>query len=311
MNPPEEMAITALAPWFGSKRNLSGAILEELGEHRVYWEPMCGSMAVLLSKSPCVMETANDMHGDLVNLARVVACPARGPQLFERLSRTLMAEPLFAESAAVINSADTVDDVDPDRAFHYFVVAWLGRNGVAGTSSYNHHFCVRYTANGGHAAKRWRSAIDSMPAWHDRLRNVTILRRDAFELLPRIEDKAGTAIYVDPPYFTKGSYYLHDFGMVSKASQDGQKAKARHEQLAEELRRFKKARVVLSYYDHPLLDELYPSFGKRRIEVSKALAHQGRRGSNDTKAVEVLLTNGPSYVAAEERQSLFPVTTGS
>jgi hypothetical protein len=49
--------------------------------------------------------------------------------------------------------------------------------------------------------------------------------------------------------------------------------------------------VVVSYYDHPELDRLYAGWSKRRIEVSKATAHQGRRGENAAKAMEVLLTN--------------------
>ena len=291
------MKIKALAPWFGAKRNLAPRIVQMLGPHSVYWEPFCGSMAVLLVKPACVMETVNDLHRDLVNLARVIQHGTYGPQFYRKLRRTLMVEELFNESAEVIREQDCGIVVDPERAYHYMLTAWLGRNGVAGTSTYNHHFCVRYTANGGHAAKRWDSVIRSIPAWRRRLANVTILQRDAFELLLRIEDRAGTAIYVDPPYFRgtrnpnsgfgrrKGSgLYLHDFEA------------AEHDRLAEALHRFKKARVVVSYYDHPELERLYPTWTKRRIEVSKALAHQGRRGKNDTTAIEVLLLNGPSMV---------------
>jgi DNA adenine methylase len=279
------MKIKALAPWLGGKRNLAATIVAELGKHRVYWEPLCGSMAVLMVKPACVMETVNDIHGDLVNLARVIQHETMGPRLYRRFRRTLMAEPLFHESAKVIRGGPCVESPDPDRAYHYFIIAWLGRNGMAGTTSYNAGFCVRYTANGGHAAKRWDSAVRSIPAWRRRLANVTILDRDAFELLPRIQDIGGTAIYVDPPYIKKGASYVHDFDAED------------HARLAGQLLRFREARVVVSYYDHPLLAELYPGWTRRVIEVSKTMAHQGRRGKNDTKAREVLLVNGPSYTA--------------
>src|ERR1044072_5384193 len=39
-----EMKISALAPWYGSKRTLAPEIVRQLGEHRAYWEPFCGSM---------------------------------------------------------------------------------------------------------------------------------------------------------------------------------------------------------------------------------------------------------------------------
>jgi DNA adenine methylase len=207
----------------------------------------------------------------------------------------MMAEQLHREAAERYRArgyASDLADPDIDRAFDYFLCAWLGRNGVAGTGSYNQGFCVRYTANGGHASKRWDSVVHSIPAWRRRLRNVTILCRDGLELLPRIDDREGTAIYCDPPYLVKGASYVHDF------------ATSDHAHLAEALHRFRHARVVVSYYDHPELDRLYSDWTKRRIVVSKALAHQGRRGENDTKAVEVLLTNGPSF-GTKEAQRLF------
>jgi DNA adenine methylase len=277
-----EMKITALSPWFGGKRNLAPEIIKILGKHRVYWEPFCGSMAVLLNKEPCVMETVNDLHGDLINLAKVVKDQESAIKLFALLSRTFMHEGLHQEAAERYRSRgyfEPAQEPDVERAYDYFLCAWMGRNGTAGTSSYNQGFCVRYTANGGHAAKRWRSAIESIPAWHHRLVNVTILNRDAFEIINRIEDKEGTAIYIDPPYLVKGAKYIFDF-------KNGD-----HEKLAQSLQRFKRAKVVVSYYEHPRLVELYPKWSQERINVSKAMSCAGKRGESDVRAVEVLLTN--------------------
>jgi DNA adenine methylase len=281
----EKMPIKAIAPWFGGKRNLAPLIVAELGKHRVYWEPFCGSMAVLLAKPTCVMETVNDLHGDIINLALVIQNPHQGPALYRRLRRTLMHEELFAQADELQREVERVTEEEYEpvaRAYIYFVVSWLGRNGTAGQSAVKKGtYCVRYTANGGHAAKRWRSAISSIPAWRRRMANVTILNRDGVELLERIDDAPGTAIYCDPPYLVKGAKYLHDF-----EPQD-------HQRLAKLLQRFKKARVVVSYYDHPALTELYPDWTQVKVEVNKAMAH-GSRGECKTKAIEVLLINGPS-----------------
>lgn len=277
-------AITAIAPWFGSKRNLGPAIVKELGRHRVYWEPFCGSLAVLLAKPPCVMETVNDLHGDIINLARVLKAEPSALDLYGRAARLVFHEDLFHEAAErvrVRGQQPATDVPDVDRAEDFLITSWFGRNGVSGTSSYNSNFCVRYTANGGHAAKRWHSVCASIPDWHERLRNVTILNRDAFELLDRIDDADGTAIYCDPPYLVKGAKYVHDF--------DGPD----HARLAEALHRFKAARVVVSYYDHPALADLYPGWSKRSIEITKALVNQVQRDKGGaTKATEVLLVNG-------------------
>lgn len=282
MKPVNEMKIKAIAPWFGGKRNLASRIVEMLGSHRVYWEPFCGSMAVLMSKPPCVMETVNDLHADLINLARVVQDGMLGPKLYRRLRRTFMCELLFKEAAERYRQRtyyEPAETPDLDRAYDYFLCAWLGRNGVAGTASYNHCFCVRYTANGGHAAKRFQSAIHSISAWRRRLANVTILQRDAFELLGRIDDKRGTAMYIDPPYLVKGAKYIHDF-----EAED-------HVKLAQMLRRFKETRIVVSYYDDERLKEMYPGWSRYEIVVSKAMANQGSRGKKNVKAKEVLLVN--------------------
>lgn len=276
------MKVTALAPWFGSKRTLAPTIIEAIGPHRVYWEPFCGSMSVLLAKPPCVMETVNDLHGHLVNLARIIQHPTMGPALYRRLRRVLFTEAQFDSERERVTTTEPGDELDPDSAFAYFLTSWCGRNGVAGTSSYNSGFCVRYTANGCHAATRWRSAVGSIPAWKRRLANVTILRRDAFALIERIEDAEGTAIYVDPPYIVKGAKYRHDLGQAD------------HERLAIALRRFKLARVVVSYYEHPELARLYAGWSKRDHATTKALVNQGMREKRGaTKAPEVLIVNEP------------------
>lgn len=290
--PETAMKITGLAPWFGAKRNLAQAIVCELGEHRVYWEPFCGSMSVLMAKPSCVMESVNDLHGDLINLARVIQDDRLGSQLYRRLRRTLMSDVLHREAAERYRAAGYGSDFMPnvDRAYDYFLCAWLGRNGVAGTGSYNQGFCVRYTANGGHAATRWTSVVESIPAWRRRLRNVTVLCKDAFELLAKIEDESGCVIYADPPYLVKGAKYVHDF------------ADRQHEDLAAALNRFKQSRVVVSYYDHPRLNDLYPGWTKRKIEVTKSLVNQGMRDKGGAvKAMEVLLINGPSFAKRDER----------
>jgi len=276
-----EMKIKAAVPWLGSKRNLAPVAIKLLGPHRVYWELFCGSMAVLFAKVLCVMETVVDLHADLTNLAKVLQSEALALKLYRRAARTLMSDQLHREARNRLVEARLVemDSPDLDRAYDYLLCSWQGRNGAAGTSCHNSGFCVRYTSNGGHAAKRWKGVIESIPWWHQRLLNVTVLRRDVFGVGEKIEDKAGTAIYCDPPYFEKGSKYLHDF------TDDD------HERLATLLHRFRETRVVLSYYDHPKLDELYPRWTKHYITVAKAMSHQNKRGENKKRAVEVLLTN--------------------
>lgn len=281
----ERMKIKSIVPYFGGKRNLAPKIVEAMGLHRVYWEPFCGSMAILMAKPPCVMETVNDLHADLINLARVIQDSKLGSQLYRKLRRTMMHEQFFIEAAERYRDRGyyaVIDQADMERAYDFFVCSWVGRNGVGGTKSYNQGFCLRFTATGGHAARRWLSVIESIPAWRRRLMNVSILQRDAFELLNRIDDAKNTAIYIDPPYIEKGAKYIHDF-------EDSD-----HFRLALLLKKFKKARVVVSYYDHPRLEKMYPDWSRVEITVTKSLANQNKRDHKNKsfKAKEVLLVNG-------------------
>ena len=298
------MPIKAIAGWFGGKRTLATIIAAELGPHKSYWEPACGSMAVLFAKEQSSHETVNDLHGDVTNLACVIASDRAG-ELYDRLQRTLMCEQIILHAKTVAahdfdlpHAGDLrISDAHLDRAYWYFVITWAGRNGVSGTHRTNYQMAVRWTSGGGSGAVRFRSATESLPAWHQRLRGVEILRRDLFEVLPRIDDQEGTAIYLDPPYLRGGGRcgsqaYLYEF------------VDSDHKRLSLEATRFRRARVVISYYDSPVLAELYPTWMKVCVYGNKNLHIQNRRGSEKTEAPEVLLINGPSLTGGGQGSPL-------
>lgn len=296
----------AIAPYFGSKRSMAADIIVELGSHRFYLEPFCGSLAVLIAKERVAFETVNDLHGDIVNLAMVLASD-HWRELYELVDRLLLCE----DTIRAFQKECAADFTPPEspwkvlkrhwtRAAHYMGLAWITRNGVAGTKTINHQICCRWTQGGGSPGIRWRAAVDSVPDWHDRLKGVVIMRRDAFGIIGKVADESGMALYVDPPYFKSsrgsggGGNYLYDFDELEPGESDD------HERLAAALRRFRNARVVVSYYEHPRLKSLYLDHGwtKRELHRNKNLALQNVRGRGQkTQAPEVLLLNGPSYAA--------------
>lgn len=246
------MRIKAISPWLGSKRNLAEAIVKQLGPHKAFCEPFCGSMAVLLAKPSCVFEIANDLHGDLINLALTIQHERWGPRLYRRLRRVVYNEIEFKTAAECISNCslsaypDHVTEVTAQRAYYYFVLSWMGRSETLGTAS-KPSFTVRYTPDGGNQAQRFHGAVTSIPAWRRRLRSVTITCQDGLKLLAKIPDRKGIAIYVDPPYLVKNAAYLHDFTHTD------------HQKLAQLLHKFTVARVVVSYYDSPQLCLFYPN----------------------------------------------------
>lgn len=280
-------AITAIVPWYGSKRTLAPKIVAALGQHRAYWEPFCGSLAVLLEKPVATMETVSDLHGDLIHLTRVLQHERLGPAFYRAARRLLCSQAEFRDCIDRVRELENARLPSPTelsltRALDFFVSAWMGRSGTIGSDGGN-NFCVRYTANGGSPGKRWSSAVESIPQFRRRLENVIVLNDDGFELCGKIDDAKGNAIYVDPPYLVKGAKYIHDFEAND------------HSRLAELLGRFRQTRVVVSYYDHQRLAELYPGWQKIDCTVTKSMVSQGRRDAKNTaKAPEVLLVNSGS-----------------
>lgn len=290
------MKIKAIAPWFGGKRTLAPRIVAELGDHRAYWEPFCGGISIILQKERARQEVLNDLHGDLTNLAIVISSP-RWVELYERSISALYSEGFYesclaqvqVDSFAFAEASDDVSDLQLNRAFAYLALCWMGRNGAAGTARINYQFTLRYTNNGGDSATRWKQVGESIPAWHDRLRGVVISRRDGIALVEKIDDAPQTVIYCDPPYLEEGDAYEHSFSAGGGMFGDD------HLRLAELLREKKHARVVVSYYDHSRLSELYPGWTVVRATMNKALAAQNKRGVSRTTAPEILLINGQSY----------------
>jgi DNA adenine methylase len=305
-----EAKVKAITPWFGGKRTMAPEIVRELGKHTQYFEPFCGSMAVVFAKEPSQKETVNDLHGDLINLAEILQCSSTAELLYDRLHRTLFSEQLLLDARQHLERlppwelAPGYRDHEAlmrmlDRAYWYFLVSWMGRNGTAGTARIDYQIAVRWTKGGGSPTVRWRNVIDSIPWWHQRLQNVVILKRDAFRILDRFEDCEGTAIYLDPPYHGssrsgdpkngRGGVYLHEFEHDNPMFGDD------HARLAQILGGYRYARIVVSYYDCPRIRELYDGWTFVDHSRQKHLHTQNGRGARPKEAPEVLIINGPSY----------------
>lgn len=278
--------INAVVPWYGSKRTMAQKIIAALGKHRAYWEPFCGSCAVLIAKPIASMEVVNDLHADLIHLLRVMQHKVLGPAFYRTARRLICSQQEFSERLAKVRLLEYARQpapatLDLDRAMDFFVTAWMGRNGTIGSAAGN-NFCVRYTANGGSPGKRWHSAAESIPQFRRRFECVVTTNVCGIEMSERVDDADGNALYADAPYLDKTAEYIHDFTSTD------------HERLAAALCRFKKTRAVVSYYWHPLLPKLYPGWQAIDCTLTKSLVSQGcREKNNKTKAPEFLLVNGP------------------
>lgn len=323
-----EMKIKATTPYFGGKRTMGPDIVEQIGQHTQYFEPFCGSCAVLFNKPVSQKETICDLHGDATNLSRVIQNEAIAVRLYERSSRTPFAEGILHDARDYLNEPYDFEDRDPElmleRAYWFFIASWMGRNGSTGTARIDYQIAVRFTNDGGSPTVRWKNAIESMPAWSRRLMNVVILTRDSFSIIPKFQDQKGTAIYVDPPYFPGkrtgfkkgGGEYLHEFNhgpghrFVPSDKPDACQIcglpegdhKCDHARLADLLNEFKHARIVVSYYDEPYIRELYEGWTIIEKPMKKRVAAQAKKEPTISDAPEILLINGQAIGKARHRE---------
>lgn len=285
--------ILAYAPWGGGKRTLAPKIVRQLGSHEEYDEWFVGGCAILPQKYRCEREHINDANPWLVN---VLQCVRNHAYVQRLLAGYKFAKEVFDESCAIVNAQTTLPAdgaMACELAARQLVVWWMGPNGLAGTTG-KPWFAQRHTKTGGDPSVRWDSFRRSLPALSQRLRNVEITGVHFREAAARRTDRAGLAIYCDPPYLTKSFRYAVDFAGMET-----------HRELAAILNGYRKTRVVVSYYDQrdddnlfgggSLIDELYPPdlWTRHEVAMSKASAN-ARTGATKTEATELLLVNRTS-----------------
>lgn len=271
--------ILAVAPWGGNKRGLAARIVQSLGPHDFYLEPFAGGCAILPRKRPCEREFINDLNPAAANVLRCIR--DQQPILSRILGATPFDKKVFEWAREIVAAAKLdATSADVGIASQQLAAWWMGANGYAGTTV-KAWFAQRFSKTGGDPAVRWNSFRSSLPALSARLKGVTITCQDWCRVFDaKYHDQDGVAIYCDPPYFSKKFKYAHDFGPND------------HVALAYQLNCFRRARVVVSYYDDELIPTLYPSERWERIEVSVSKASaNARAGAKKTSATELLLVN--------------------
>lgn len=284
-------------PWYGSNRNQAEDVGRVLAGCK--WVGIIffggGSEAVYIDARTVV---ANDKHEGMMNLCAVIADRVLGPQFYRRIKRLPIAQTVLKaaqerciqDQIADAGSTGLFASAAPapkrpavDRAVDYFVCGWMGRSGTAGTDGeFNGSVCVRWDAGGGDPAVRWKSAVKGIRSWQMIFRKYTFLNLDCFEFIanmlqaeaemmkkPRAEWEL-RALYGDPPFPDAGDSYLHHFDEKMQRM------------LAAYMVKFKYYRVVLRFYDHPLVREIYP-------EDKWHYQHRVGRDAHNNKKPELLL----------------------
>lgn len=213
----------------GAKNGIAGWICSHIPPHDVYVEPFGGSLAILLNKPRCHIETVNDIDGDIVNFFRVLR------DYPEDLKRRIELTP-FARSEYTAAFDSTEDIIE--KARRYCVRCWQG---FGNSQLYNNGFKTGQQAHSPNPAKAWSELPQTMLLAAERLRGVQIENLPVLELIKRYDTK-DVFIYMDPPYLPglrKGYLYKHEM------DRDG------HEELLKSAVKHP-GKIMISGYDNDL-----------------------------------------------------------
>lgn len=213
-----------------------------------YVEPYFGGGQVMLANDPeGISEVANDINGNLMNFWRCL----QDKYCFQEMIRILQATP-FSENEFLQASEQANADsfsVQISRSVAFFICC---RQSLSGRMKDFASVTRNRTRRGmNEQVSAWLSAIDGLPAIHERLQRVLILNRPAVEVIKQ-QDGLRTLFYTDPPYLhsTRASTGEYEYEMTEDE----------HGELLETLGGIQ-GRFLLSGYDSDLYNSAAAKYG--------------------------------------------------
>lgn len=262
-------------PWIGGKFHLAPRILAAFPPPKSYdryVEPFGGAAHTLIQKPPYHhVEVYNDIHGDLVNFW---LCMRDHNQVMkERLETLPYARALYYAYHKSLQDGTALEPVE--RAVRWFYVMRSSFTGWdRGSSAPGWKGGVK--DKGRSDAHAFRSALAFFSLIQQRLQHVLIDNRDFAQVIMQHQSPQ-TLLYVDPPYIEAEGYYRDAFTLDD------------HKRLAA-LLNATPSYVALSYYQHPLLAELYPEERWQKVLLSSR-KHSQRTKDRREQSQELLLMN--------------------
>lgn len=222
-----------IAPYLGGKSRQQTWIASVIDTipHVAYIEPFCGSAAVYWVKKPSKIEILNDKD-------------KRFPLVFKALRDHPEETVEFLNSIEYSKSAfdesyDQLRAIKPEIE-DWKLGCWALFQVFSSYSGYADAHSFAWRTKGQNPAKSWESKTKSLDFFITRLKNATILNKDAIKLIKSV-DKPGVLLYCDPPYIGAEFRYKVASGFS-------------HEMLADTLNKLEHAKVVLShYYSEPYI----------------------------------------------------------
>lgn len=234
-----------------------------------------GSAAVTLNAG-FKKRVYNDASADLANLFRCMSNPATRSQLLQRLRWTPPCRRIFAEDYAIYLRGNfsfslLADTIERARATLYRqLLSWGGKGRSGGFSASSGDRC------GIKEVRRYQSVLRKLAAIGQYFRGTIIENLDYRDCVNLWGQKLNIVLFCDPPYVGSENYYSQTF------------TTADHTFLAHFLTNVP-AQAVCTYYDHPLIRELYPE-SLWKWEVIVTTKNCQLKAGNKKKMEECILT---------------------
>lgn len=252
--------------WFGGKGKQAAYIISKMPGHKVYIEPFGGAAHVIAQKSRINHEVYNDIDGIVVNF--IVQAIENEDQLLDKCASLPYSRELYEKWRKEEMPRDPFE-----QAVRFF---YLNRSAISkGNAEEVPKTGWRHsTTSSQNPAMGYVNACQRIKSFSKRMQGVMIERLD-FRTLIEKYDSAEALFYVDPPYVGREKFYAGGF------------TKKDHYELGEILNSTR-GKVILSYYDDPIINEIYGHWNiERHSAFKQAVGGQNVGG----EAEELLIMN--------------------
>jgi DNA adenine methylase len=227
----------------GGKRRLARHLLPLLAEceHSCYVEPFCGAAALFfLREHRTKVEVLNDIHGELINLYRVVQHHL--DEFVRHFRWALSSRQLF--EWAQMTEPETLTDVQ--RAARFFYLQKLAFGGKVVGQTFG-------TATTSPARLNLLRMEEDLSEVHLRLNGVFVERRPWRACVEQY-DRAHTLFFMDPPYW-KTAGYGSSFGLDEYVHMA-------------ELMATMQGRGIVTVNDHPDMRRVFAGLKMQRVGIT-------------------------------------------
>jgi DNA adenine methylase len=252
--------------WFGGKGKQAEYIISKMPGHKVYIESFGGAAHVISQKPRINHEVYNDIDGIVVNF--IMQSIENTERLIEKCAVLPYSRELYEKWRREELPSDPLE-----KAVRFF---YLNRSAISkGNAEEVPKTGWRHsTTSSQNPAMGYVNACQKIREFAERMQGVMIERLD-FRTIIEKYDSEEALFYVDPPYVGREKFYAGGFTLKD------------HYELGEMLNSIK-GKAIVSYYEDPIIQEIYGHWNIERHGAFKQAAGGQNVGG---QAEELLIMN--------------------